>query len=219
MNILITRTVRPESDFVTLLSAKGHRVHGESLISFAPVEPGEVPRVEWLFFYSKTSVRFFFEQIDLGKIKDVRLAAIGQGTADFLERTYHQPEFVGTGDPFDTATAFLAVARGSQVLFPRAMDSRRTIQQLLGDKITAHDMVVYKNLARTDFDLPEFDCLVFTSPLNAQAYFSKRQFWPHQKVVAIGSTTASALAEFGVKKVTLADLPSEKSLALAVLNI
>ncbi|MCB0562526.1 MAG: uroporphyrinogen-III synthase, partial [Phaeodactylibacter sp.] len=61
--------------------------------------------------------------------------------------------------------------------------------------------------------------LVFTSPLNAEVYFGKYALEKEQQVVAIGDTTAAALHRLGVRKVIVAEEPSEKSLASAVISL
>jgi uroporphyrinogen-III synthase len=218
MTVFISRNIRQDSVFYQTLYVRGIRVHGERLVEFTPVPFDEMPDAGWLFFYSKTGVHFFFQQITPRQVEDFRLAAIGHSTAGFLAKMCRPADFTGDGDPVSTATAFLQLAKGQKVLFVRAEDSRQSIRQLLGKNITPLDLVVYKNQPRQDFDLPRFDCLVFTSPLNAQAYFSKYPFRKNQKVVAIGRTTAKALEELNIKKVTVAGAPSEEALAKAVLR-
>ena len=216
--VFISRDIFEDSIFRKMLTANGFEVHGESLVDFSPVPIAQLPPADWLFFYSKTGVRYFFQQISPEKITGVKLAAIGPGTAEALENEARLPDFTGDGDPESTAAFFLQTAKGRRVLCPRARESRQSIQKLLEPYLTALDLVVYENSPRQDFDLPYFDVLVFTSPMNAQAYFSKKRWRENQKVVAIGKTTAKALAELGIERVSLAENPSEESLAAEVLK-
>ena len=55
--------------------------------------------------------------------------------------------------------------------------------------------------------------MVFTSPLNAKAYFSKYSLESFQKVIAIGQTTAEALKALGINDPVVSELPSEESLS------
>jgi uroporphyrinogen-III synthase len=110
-------------------------------------------------------------------------------------------------------TAFGVVAQGQKVCFPRAAQSRESIQKTLAHTVTIVDLVVYTNTPRTDFDLPQVQILVFTSPLNAQAYFAKYTPSADQQVLAIGQSTAKALFDLGVKKLQIAPTPSEEVLA------
>ncbi|MFQ5447810.1 MAG: uroporphyrinogen-III synthase [Saprospiraceae bacterium] len=218
MTVFISRNLRPDSVFYKTLHTRGIRVHGERLVEFTGVPFDEIPGADWLFFYSKTGVHYFFQHATTLRVENYRLAAIGKGTSEYLARICRPADFAGDGDPVSTATAFLQLAKGQKVLFIRAEDSRQSIRRLLGQHISPLDLVVYKNQPRTSFNLPHSDCLVFTSPLNAQAYFSKYPFRKNQKVVAIGRTTAVALEALGVKNPVIAGAPSEEALAKAVLN-
>lgn len=217
--VFISRDLQEDSVFRKALTASGFGVHGESLVSFSPVPVGDLPEADWLFFYSKTGVQYFFQQIAPENVAGIQLAAIGPGTAAAIENAYRPPDFTGNGDPAGTAAAFLKTAKGRRVLFPRAKESRQSIQKLLEIHLTVLDLVVYENTPRPDFSLPGFDVLVFTSPMNAQAYFSKKRWQENQKVVAIGSTTAEALEKLGIREVVLSENPSERGLAAAVLKI
>jgi uroporphyrinogen-III synthase len=63
------------------------------------------------------------------------------------------------------------------------------------------------------------DILAFTSPMNADAYFSRHTLLPGQRVVAIGGTTDRMLQYMGVAEVTIAAEPTELGLAEAVLTL
>jgi uroporphyrinogen-III synthase len=60
--------------------------------------------------------------------------------------------------------------------------------------------------------------LVFTSPLNATAYFARHAPQPGQHTVAIGQPTAAALEACGLARVAVAAAPTEAELARAVLG-
>ena len=80
------------------------------------------------------------------------------------------------------------------------------------------DLVVYENVVKSHFSIPFCEYLVFTSPLNAKAYFQKYKFKEQQKVIAIGKTTATALKKLGVKKMVIASIPSEQALVKKLLT-
>ncbi len=144
---------------------------------------------------------------------------MGKGTAAALKRQNISPDFIGTGSPKMTAMEFLKKAKGQKVLFVRAKNSKKSIQSLLKKKLEVADLVAYNNIISSDFNLPVCDCLVFTSPMNVQAYFEKYTVQKHQKVIAIGKTTQKALNKLGVTDVLVAKNPSEESLAETVLAI
>lgn len=218
MTVFISRTLPQDSIFRKLLTINGIRIHDQTLIKFEPVPIAQLPEASWLFFYSKTGVHFFFRQIPSHKVEHYSMAALGPGTAAALSR-YAHVHFVGDGDPIQTAVKFLELARGQKVAFIRAADSQQSIRKLLDGKITPIDLVAYKNTPLTDVDIPTSEVLVFTSPLNARAYFAKNKKYGFQKVIAIGNTTAGALKELGVEDVLIADTPTEESLAKKVLEL
>jgi len=216
--VLITRPAPPESVLLRLLKPHGFEVEGRSLVEFSAV-PFVLPLAfDWVFFYSGQGVRFFFEYLNSNGIvlpETTRFGAIGPGTARLLE-TVH---FVGDGVPETTASAFGKVAAGKRVLFPRAAHSRQSVQGLLGDAIEALDLIVYDNTPVAEISFSDAGILIFTSPLNAQAYFSTHRLFPGQKVLAIGQTTAHALSEMDIGPVAIAPKPSEEALAALVLTL
>jgi len=67
-----------------MLSPAGFEVIGHSLIEFKAI-PFDLPSsFDWIFFYSKNAVRYFFEQIPPENIHS-SIAAFGPGTAHFLK--------------------------------------------------------------------------------------------------------------------------------------
>lgn len=214
--IFISREIKDDSVFRARLEAKGAEVLGQSLIGFTPAPFGAVPACDWIFFYSKKAVRFFFDGLGGAAPAQMRWAALGRGTAAALSARGITPDFIGTGEPEGVALAFAAEASGQRVLFPQARQSRQSIQHLLEGKIQAVSLVVYDNQPRQSFDIPFCRVLVFTSPLNVEAFFGKYALKEGQAVVAIGSTTAAALRHMGVKEVHVAEEPSEAGLAATV---
>lgn len=219
--VFISRNLHPESVFLQKLTSEGYEVYGESLILFEAIPFETVPFTEWIFFSSQNAVRFFEEGLFNLKMpfstKKMKLAGIGKATSDAVKKTFGYCDFEGDGNPETTAKAFLAVAKNQKVLFPSAQKSRRSIQVLLEGQIEGLDLLVYDNLLKTDFELPNFEVLVFTSPLNVEAFFSKKPVVDDKKVVVIGRTTGKALERFGVLDYTAATEASELGLAEAVL--
>jgi len=144
---------------------------------------------------------------------------MGKATAHFAKAQKLNLQFIGNGKPKATSQQFLQVAEKQSVLFPRAKRSKKSIQRLLKDKIEAHDLVVYENEIKKDWKVSECNILVFTSPLNAKAYFSKNLAKAPKKIIAIGNTTARALKKLGVENVHIAEEPSEEGLWEVVKNL
>ncbi len=215
MTAFITRDLAPDSDFLYLLSREGWQVNGFSLLEFEGV-PFSYPRVDWIFFYSKNGIKFFFEQEEYANEK---LAVMSKASAEYLLEYNMKADFIGTGDADTTAPTFLKMAKGKRVLFPHAKNSRHSIRKIIENEIDVIDVLVYENRKITDFPPSNAAVLVFTSPMNVEAYFEKYELKEKQKLVAIGHTTATKLAELGFENIKIAIEPNEMALAETVLSI
>jgi uroporphyrinogen-III synthase len=221
LTVFITRDLGPGSPFRALLEAAGWKVSGLSLVRLTPLPLPELPAADWIFFASGQAVRFFFEQLRLQSrpLPAVRWAAIGPPTAAALMGFTGRVDFTGTGDPAATAATFRALAAGQRVLFPAARQSVRSVPSLLADAIRPLFLDLYENVPLPDPPHRTDDVLVFTSPLNARAYFQRHPLQPHQQLVAIGQTTAATLRRLGMDRLTVSEEPSETVLARTVLNL
>ena len=204
--LFISRKLEPQNDFFQTLVRMGFEVYAESLLRFEAVDFGPVPKTEWIFFYSKRAVDFFFKRAVLEDPLP-RLATMGQGTGQSLQRFGLKAQFVGNGIPEQTAHQFLQEAKGQSVLFPRAQQSRKSVQSILGQSIESVDLVVYQNLPKIIVDIPAADILVFTSPMNAKTYFENYPLLAGQKIIAMGPSTASELETLGLAEVVVPEYP------------
>lgn len=218
-SVFISRALSLGSPFRGQLEAAGFSVTGRSLLDFKLVPFVAFPTTDWIFFYSRKAVEFFLSQIK--KIPpDVKIAAYGTGTAEALVKYHITPDFTGTGEGKSTLTAFLKVAgRQPSVLFPQARQSRRTIEKLAGDKLVNFPLIVYDNLVKRSIKASLATFLVFTSPLNVQAYFNQFTVAKNQKVIVIGETTGAALKAYAVTNFVVAKAPSEEGLVAAILEL
>lgn len=217
MPVFISRQQLPNSPFYTAVSPYAE-VIGQSLVTIEPVVPPALPKSDWLFFYSKNGIRHglphWLEQELLPPI-----GVIGSGSAAFLKEHYGlDADFVGNGTPTEIAQAFGSIAAGKRVAFAQAMESRRSVQLTLSDRIQASEVVVYKNSPVATLTLPFCPILVFTSPMNVAAYFAHYALAPSQKIISIGLTTGAALAAQGIHNYQIAAAPNEPALALACLR-
>ncbi|MFT4761689.1 MAG: uroporphyrinogen-III synthase [Paraglaciecola sp.] len=215
--VFISRDLKSDSIFKQLLENQGFEIFGQSLISFNSVNFNLPEKPDWLFFYSKSGVLFFLLKVDIGYFATIKIAAIGEGTGAFLKSKNLMPHFIGNGEPKETARQFSKVANRSRVLFPRAKNSLKSVQSMLNGSIEVLDLIVYENAPKTDLKIGDFDVLIFTSPMNAMAYFENKELLDNQQVIAIGLTTLNALQNLGIEHGIVAKNPSEKALAEAVL--
>jgi uroporphyrinogen-III synthase len=230
--LFISRDLDEDQAFVKRMLEADIEVHGQSLVEFSKVPFSKVPDSDWIFFYSKQGIRFYFDGLDdpaywsgvrMGmplKVKQLKYATFGKGSTAFL-KSYRNitADFTGSGKAEQTATAFLAKAKGEKVLFVRGKQSQQSVQELLkGADLEMMDLVVYDNQPLQKFTVPQCHYLLFTSPLNATAYYQKYSKKPAQKVFAIGETTADTLVSLGLKEVVVAAQPSLDDLATLVLE-
>ena len=222
MTAFITRQLNAGSKFKELLSRAGWKVEGESLVEFSPLPFREIPAADWIFFTSRNAVRFFFENIENQSITipKVKWAALGKATAGALAEFTGHIDFKGTGDPATSAAAFQSQfqTKDDVILFPAARRSELSLQTLLASRFRCVRLEVYDNRPVAEPPFSRADVLVFTSPMNAAAYFSKHRLEKGQRVVAIGETTAKALGESGIFDIRVAAEATEKGLAEAVLS-
>ena len=155
-----------------------------------------VPVSDWIFFTSKNSVRFFFQQgLQVGERK---VGCVGKGTMKTLAQFVANIDFIGNAvDVQKVGSAFQELVGNGTCVFPVSDISKRTIQRYFRDPSKAIDLVVYATQERTQFDHPKADVLIFTSPSNARAYYN---MYPSlgEQVVAMGPTTAQQLEELKI---------------------
>jgi uroporphyrinogen-III synthase len=218
--IFISRKLNSDSIFKIKLENEGFKIWDESLLEFELVPFYKIPDVDWIFFYSQKGVSFFFNHIINNNIRlseNIKLAGFGEKTANTIEQ-FTKCHFVGTGNAQTTAPDFLKIANGKKILFPRAVNSQRSVQQLIDNQSITEDLIIYKNFPKREFYIPRMDYLFFMSPLNAKAFFQKYKLEQNQKVFAIGKTTANALSELGVENVIFPKKPSEEELVKLLLE-
>ncbi len=220
--IFISRDLNAQSFFLQKMKAAGFTVHGKSLLNFSAVSFNRIPKTDWIFFYSKNGVKFFFKGLKESSKKisaHIQWAAIGKATSKALFSQTQQIDFTGNGNTLQTASQFLKLANRQSVLFPQAKNSKKTIERILDQYITSKELIVYNNEPKKRFTLPDCSILVFTSPMNAKAYFKNRALSDDQKVYAIGRTTAKTLVGIGIKDFLIAEEPSEEALVKAILEL
>ena len=197
--IFISRNL-PDNSAASPLRAYARRVgiplHSQSLLRFTPVAFSPPARADWWFFYSSRAVEFALSQHR--PPANIRLAALGRGTAGAMGELKARVDFCGAGQPERVAAEFAKVCGGQQVFFPRAQQSRLSVQALLTGHCTVLDAVCYDNVANPPAEPIAATVYVFTSPLNVAAYLDHFELAAGARVVALGPSTGAALRERGV---------------------
>ena len=62
MNLFISRTLTEDSPIWSFAQSNAIQVFHQSLIDFTPVRFNKIPEADWIFFYSKKAVHYFYRQ-------------------------------------------------------------------------------------------------------------------------------------------------------------
>jgi len=193
-SVFISRENNADS-FFHLLQEMKFEVAAESFLEFTPVSFSLPAAFSWIFFASKNGVDHFLSQSHIPG--GVKIAAINQGTARHILGYGYAVDFEGEGRDLEQIAGLFKIAATDEiVLFPQARNSRKTIQGGLARKQVLN-LVVYEDEPKQDIGLRKENIIVFTSPLNVNAYFSKYSLKKHQHLVAIGTSTAKAIQAAG----------------------
>ncbi|MCB0688148.1 MAG: uroporphyrinogen-III synthase [Saprospiraceae bacterium] len=205
--VFISRALRADSILHHLDSSI--EFFDESLLEFSPVSFQEIPETDWIFFYSQQGVKHFLDRWQT-PLK-AKLAAFGPKTGLLLEEENHRVSFVGDGVASTTARAFAMLCKDQKVLFVRAKNSRKSLQEELKNTCGISDIVVYDNSPKNDIKIEPCDILIFTSPLNAQAFYQSNRP-DHRLNIAIGETTKNSLLALGVQNILVPSEPTEEGI-------
>lgn len=214
--VFLSRKLKSASPFHQLRAEEGWTLEAQSLLQFTPVKVEEVPMASWLFFYSAKGVEMFLQQ--QSPREGQLLACLGASAARSLKEYGFSPDFSGNGDPIVTAKEFRKIIQQESVVFVQARKSRASVEKLLGGSTSCQALIVYDNQPLKDFCLEPADYLIFTSPLNFEAYTQCYAIQPTQRLIGIGKTTAVTFSEAAVKEYRIARQPSEASLLECLLE-
>lgn len=177
---------------------------------------------EWIVFTSANGVRGFFKSF-FEKYKDIRclgpsrIACVGKATAVELDRVHIQTDVLpeeATAESLADALIAADNLENLKVLLVTGNRNRDTLEQRLvkDGQAIVDTFTVYETKeadAGEATDIEEFrekgaDALVFASPSAVESFVAQlsrlkpREGAKHPKVVAIGSTTASAVKQAGI---------------------
>ena len=102
-------------------------------------------------------------------LKSKKIAAFGQSTAKYLQKSGLKVEFIGEGVPSDVAQSFSSILKSEEIVFfPSSNRSLGTVQSVLENRNkivleTYQTLIIDKKVENHDF-------LVFTSPSNVEAF-------------------------------------------------
>jgi len=246
VRILITRSEAENQALAEKLRALGAVTVQLPTIAFAPPEDmGPIDRsikmlsnYDWLVFTSRNGVRFFSERMaavgePAGRLREVKVAAIGSATAAALESLGRSPDLVPQEFLSEEIVYGLGEVEGKRILLPRAdIASRRLPEQLRKQGASVEEVVAYRTVVPEDLSLDRLllvlkqgvDVVAFTSPSTVQnlAHVANADglgaLLKGVKVACIGPVTADAAKALGVHVSIVASNHTIGDLVEAIVN-
>lgn len=206
--IFVSRSLKPSSPIRKI--AEGCEIIAQSLIKFSALD-FEEPKADWIFFYSRNGVKYFFENSNY-HLYPYLWACMSKGTAEELSQYVTDISFVGEGGPKEVAQTYQAYVAPDQITcFVRAENSLDSIHKTLNN-LKDFSIPVYLNIPVENAPDQDFDILIFTSPMNVDVWMQNRKY-NQEIIISIGQTTADHLKTYGIDDVIVADAPSETAIA------
>lgn len=204
--VFISRTLSEQSPIRTLLEAEKKTFHDESLIDFSPIL-FELPKTEWLFFYSKSGVKFFFEQYPLAVHKNFKIGCFGPSTASYCKE-HHKVTFHGNSEKETCLKLIQEHVEENDITFICGRHSLRSVQSL--SEQVFQETIVYDHSIRERRALGSYHIAILTSPMNVASFI--RNEGHADKYISIGSTTAETMVKSNLSPL-IAPYPSEEGIA------
>lgn len=225
--VLVTRP----KELVSAMSAKLRRLGAEVLelpaIAISPVKEEEMIKeamkklgqYQWIVFTSPSGVRIFVDELmkkyetDIRRLGNVKIAALGSGTARELRRRGLIPDLMPEVYDGKSLGEKLAVVceKNAKVLIPRAAIGNQEIIEALSarEDLEITDLATYDtfyeksdliDVAR-EFELGRIQCAVFTSASTVKGFVSALPELDYTKVKAacIGKQTKAAADAYGME--------------------
>lgn len=194
---------------------------------------------DWIIFTSTNGVEFFLKRLttrgqQISDLDEIKVCAIGQRTADKLHDAHVHVDLVpsqSTAEGVYTALSEFNDLRGLNILLPRAAVGRAVLPEALQkagarvDVVTTYQTVLPDNIDRGKLAAMlagSGDCIAFTSPStikNLAKLFDTHDLgktFPRMVVACIGSVTAEAAAEYGLRVDIQPDQFTTRDLAQAI---
>ena len=198
---------------------------------------------DWLIFTSTNGVEYFIKHLlerglKVDALDEIRVCAIGQRTAEKLHDAHIHVDLVPSISTAEGVFAALSefaggdeLLRGLNILLPRAAVGREHLPKALEQAGARVDIVTtYQTVLPENFDRGRFsamltgsgDCIAFTSPStikNLAKLFDTHDLGkvlPGVVIACIGSVTATAATEYGLKVDIQPEEFTAKDLAQAI---
>lgn len=217
VSIFISRELDSNSELNEFSASISAYLDDFSLIEFTQI-PFIPPRERWLFFYSKSGVRYFFNQIESEfDITKYKFASFGPSTGKYLEsRIGKSISFCGNTDTNEVTSSLVELIGMDSICFVVGKQSLRSVQSILPKTISSSEIIVYNNQPLTNVELRQYDIAIITSPMNASTFL--KQGGRAEHYISIGSTTSESMIQLGLSAIQ-APHPSEAGLNIILKSV
>ena len=173
-----------------------------------------IPTHAWLFFYSKSGVKHFFEAVgsESGQY-EWKICCYGPKTAEYCKE-YHRVDYIGEVDAQRTARELAEMIPDEKILFVCGKNSLRSVQKHM-PRNAYEELIVYDHYPKTDVQLDHYNVALLTSPMNARAFFDNNASADH--IICIGKSTANEVSKKH-NDFSIAEEPSERGLNNALVR-
>ncbi|HPY82043.1 MAG TPA: uroporphyrinogen-III synthase [Bacteroidales bacterium] len=230
--IISTASVEGSISLLQQLVEHGMQVYTFPMIEVRPIAKSQyiqnaissISTYQWIIFTSKFGVQYFFESLHkytraYELPSHIRIACVGQKTADVLVRYNHAATYVcphNNGDDFSKELKQLFEQKSLRVLFPTGNLTQDIIPLRMPETVDVDKLIVYQTNKPLSFNTKileiivekNYTYIVFTSPstvVNFVDFFKDIVSIPELQVVSIGPVTTKKLQEFGFVSILQAD--------------
>lgn len=172
---------------------------------------------DWILFTSKQGVKSFFKACDKAKLEKKKIAAIGEKTKEYLDKFGVNVDFIPT--KYSSEEFVKEFPQKNKVLKGIFYPASELADNFIKNKFENENIkLVRKNFYTTecvnDFEIPEFDGIVFSSPSGAKCFFKKfdKSNLHNKLVVSIGTKTQKYLEQLEIKS----EIPEKFTLNSAI---
>jgi len=198
--VALTTTSDRARDLIATVESLGHEPVVLSCIQFQPSDVRHLMsardacvRSDWLFVTSARAVGALWPE---GGIPDIRIAAVGAGTAEAIRRAGRSPDVVGSAGASQLVARIEGEVRGSVVFVPHAVTADLSVIGLLESAGAVVDSRPVYDIRPVAPPGTSVDAVTFGSPSAVDGWCLSRSL-DDIVVGAIGATTAGALVERG----------------------
>ena len=193
-SILITKSKDDKGALYDYCISQNIAICYHSFLTFKQVNISETTTSDVLFFSSKRAVDYFLQQTKISE--NTTVACIGESTKIHLQSKGIPVHFVGknAGQPEVISQELAAWLGHRTITVVLAKESKKSIiTQLNSSKSSC--CIVYETIINSKIIEQQFDCIVFTSPSNAEGFLKENTISETTKVIAWGETTKRCLME------------------------